>query len=352
MRFESRLVAATLAAFTLSAGVAEAATVDELIGGMTLDEKLGQMFLAGVPAEGTAPLNVGGVIFLGGQLRDVGAVPERVAGLQSRVEVPLLIAADVEGGRVNRLNRHPELREMPSASALGRSSVEEAHAWGEAAGRVMLSLGLNLNLAPVLDVAGTGHLRDSERVYGSSPEHVATIGGAFVDGLSSAGVAAIGKHYPGYGEVSGNSDTTLLIVERPPEEFQRQREAFVGVGEGLSGVMMTNVGFTSFGSVPAPFSRELVEEAHAQGWLAMTDDLAIPALQEVTGGGPEEVVKAAFLAGNDLLLTTWPLDAAGAPDYIGALRELVQSDPSLESRVDSSVRRILNVKARIGLVEM
>ncbi len=325
--------------------------IDTMIQEMTLEQKVGQMFLAGVPADGDTPLNIGGVIFLGGQLRDIEAVSPRIDALQARSAVPMLIAADVEGGRVNRLQGHPVLAEMPSATSLGAGSPEEAYSWGVRAGATMRSMGLNCNLAPVLDVAGTGHLASSERVYADSPERVSEIGSAFVEGLNSNGVAAIGKHFPGYGEVPGDSDHSLVVTTRSESEFQAQIEAFVGVGEGLSGVMMTNVGFANYGGIPAPFSSELVAMAHSNGWLAMTDDLAIAALQEVATGGPEDVVVRAFLAGNDLLLTTWPLDAATAPNYVETLVALVTEDPSLQSRLDDSVRRILAVKARIGLIE-
>jgi len=343
--------AAGLLALTSSPSIAEIDSgIEQMIADMTLEQKLGQMFLAGVPADGDTPLNVGGVIFLGGQLRDISTVPTRVDALQARSAVPLIIAADVEGGYVNRLKSHPDLMEMPSATVLGAGSSEDAYAWGVRAGATMRSIGLNCNLAPVLDVAGTGHLASSERVYGDSPARVSEIAGAFVEGLNSTGVAAIGKHFPGYGEVAGDSDHSLVVTDREAEDFESQIEAFTGVGDGLSGVMMTNVGFTTYGGIPAPFSPELVAMAHNNGWLAMTDDLAIPALQEIASDGPEAVVARAFLAGNDLLLTTWPLDAATAPDYIGTLLALVSEDPTLHSRVDESVRRILEVKARMGLI--
>jgi beta-N-acetylhexosaminidase len=346
-----RIWGAALLLLTSNNAVADVeAEIDTILAEMSLEQKVGQMFLAGVPADGDTPLHLGGVIFLGGQLRDIDAVSPRIDSLQARSVVPLLIAADVEGGQVNRLKRHPELTEMPSATALGAGSFEEAYAWGVRAGSTMRSIGLNCNLAPVLDVAGTGHLAASERVYADSPERVSEIGSAFVEGLNSTGVAAIGKHFPGYGEVTGDSDHTLVVTERAESDFQAQIGAFVGVGDGLSGVMMTNVGFTNYGGVPAPFSSELVAMAHSHGWLTITDDLAIPALQEVISGGPEEVVVRAFLAGNDLLLTTWPLDAATAPNYVETLVTLVSDDPTLQARVDDSVRRILEVKARMGLI--
>jgi beta-N-acetylhexosaminidase len=178
-----RLWTAGLMAITSTTALADMeGGIEAILAEMTLEQKVGQMFLAGVPADGDAPLNVGGVIFLGGQLRDISSVAPRVDALQARSAVPLLIAADVEGGQVNRLKGHPDLTEMPSATVLGAGSAEEAYAWGVRAGATMRSIGLNCNLAPVLDVAGTGHLASSERVYGDSPARVSEIAGALLMG--------------------------------------------------------------------------------------------------------------------------------------------------------------------------
>jgi beta-N-acetylhexosaminidase len=214
----------------------------------------------------------------------------------------------------------------------------------------MLGLGLNCNLAPVLDLAAEGHMHRQERSFGDDPAHTAKIAGAFAQGLSLEGVMAFGKHYPGYGSSSENSDHAYVVDDRSSQEFTRQESAFALVGEGLSGVMMTNIGYRAYGEVPAAFSPELVAMAHERGWLTITDDLAIPALAELAGGDPLEVVRQAFLAGNDLLLTTWPLSAEGAPDYVGVLAALVRDQPELQARVDQSVLRILRVKSELGLL--
>ena len=118
----------------------------------------------------------------------------------------------------------------------------------------------------------------------------------------------------------------------------------------MAGVMMTNVAYQAYGDVPAAFSTELVAQAHAQGLMVMTDDLAIPVLSEAAGGRPEEVVTRAFLAGNDLLMTTLPIGGQATPDYVGVLVELVREQPALQGRVDDSVWRILRAKQKVGLI--
>jgi beta-N-acetylhexosaminidase len=119
----------------------------------------------------------------------------------------------------------------------------------------------------------------------------------------------------------------------------------------LGGVLMANVAYALYGGMPAILSGELVQKAHAQGWMTVTDDLAVGALAEAIGGQPEEVVRRAFLAGNDVLLTTAPIDWEKALDYRKIILELVREQPSLESRIDESVLRLLRVKQRIGLLK-
>jgi beta-N-acetylhexosaminidase len=114
--------------------------------------------------------------------------------------------------------------------------------------------------------------------------------------------------------------------------------------------MLANVGFAAYGGVPAILSPELVARAHLSGWLAVTDDLAVPSLLLATGGDPRELVRRAFLAGNDLLLTTAPVEWEKGVDPRAVLVELVRGDARLGARLDESVLRILKAKVRLGLL--
>jgi beta-N-acetylhexosaminidase len=90
---------------------------------------------------------------------------------------------------------------------------------------------------------------------------------------------------------------------------------------------------------------------HQRDWLAVTDDLAIGALAEAAGGSSEAVLVQAFLAGNDLLLTTAPPDWDRGLDVIGVLTRLAGSDPAARARLDQSCRRVLRLKDRMGLLD-
>ena len=260
------------------------------------------------------------------------------------------MAVDLEGGELNRLKALRTLAAFPSAREMGVEGGWEAEAWGRRAGLDLVSLGVNMSLGPVFDLASTGYMADSGRSLGDDPVRVARLGRALARGLASAGILAIGKHYPGYGPAEGSSDKALLHVDRSAQEIARQQAAFVAAGQELAGVMLANVAYRAYGDVPAILSPGLVARAHLSGFLTVTDDLAVPSLLEATGGDAAELWRLAFLAGNDLLLTTAPCQWPGQPDPRVVLVELLLARPDLMPRLDESVARVLAAKARAGLL--
>jgi beta-N-acetylhexosaminidase len=249
-----------------------------------------------------------------------------VEALQRRAALPLLVAVDLEGGELNRLKGLRTLSAFPSAREMGEEGDWEAEAWGRRAGLDLASLGITMSLGPVFDLASTGYMADTGRSLGDDPIRVARLGRALARGLDSAGILAIGKHYPGYGPAQGSSDRALLHIDRSAQEIARHQAAFVAAGPVLAGVMLANVAFTAYGDVPAILSPELVARAHLSGFLAVTDDLAVPSLLEATGGDATELWRRAFRAGNDILLTTAPCQWPGQPDPWVVLADLVRTD--------------------------
>jgi beta-N-acetylhexosaminidase len=324
------------------------AAVERRLEGLSLDDKVAQLIVA-YPPGGDGPIDMGGVILVGKVLRDPEALRLRVASLQRRARLPLLVAVDLEGGELNRFRALPTLVALPSARDMGEEGRWEAEAWGRRAGLDLQGLGVNMSLGPVLDLADRGFMAASGRSLGTDPVRVARLARAFAHGLAASGVLPIGKHYPGYGPVEGSSDKALLTVDRSPQEIARHQAVFVAAGDDLAGVMLANVGFTAYGGVPAILSPELVARAHLSGFLTMTDDLSVPSLLAATRGDLPELWRQAFLAGNDLLLTTAPLGWLDLPDPRRFLAELVRARPELGPRLDESVRRVLLAKLRAGL---
>ena len=329
----------------------EISRIDDLLASMSTRERVAQLLLAYPQLDKTAPVEVGGVLLVG-SIRDLDRARALVASSRSRARIPPFFAVDIEGGEFNRLDRYAPLSELPSARELAALPDGEVEAWGYQVGMAMRDIGLNMNLAPVLDVASSGHMFDDGRSFSGDPDVVVAKGRAYAAGLNRAGVIPIAKHFPGYGNLAGDSDHALVVADYSRELIQSYVDVFEAANGTMGGVMMANVGYTPYGGKPAVLTPELVALAqHHHGWLTITDDLAIGVLAQATDGDKEEVLRQAFLAGNDLLLTTAPPDWDDGIDYIGVLTAMVEADPSLRERLDASVRRVLQLKERMGLLE-
>ena len=363
MRYRPLLVPAllSLVVVLIAAGVEPKSTapalrpvstdrVEATLQGLSLEERVGQVLMSYPPLDKTGPVRVGGVVMVGNLLGDADKVRAKIADLQARAVVPLLIAADVEGGELNKLGFMPGLEEVPSARDLGQGPLAEAQAWGLAVGTGMGELGMNVSLAPVLDLAGSGLMYESGRSFGADPERVAAMGSAYAQGLAQAGVLAVGKHFPGYGDLAQNTDFHLLVRDVPADQLERELSVFRQAGGSLDGVMVGNVGYASYGGKPAIICPKIVQLAHDRGWPTITDDLAIGTLAQATGDDPAQLFLEAFRAGNDILLTTAPPDWDKGLDYLGILEAELRQDPSLQPALDERIRRILAMKDRLGLL--
>jgi beta-N-acetylhexosaminidase len=315
---------------------------------MTLEQKVAQLVVA-YPPLGDAPFDQGGVILVGKMLRDPVALKARVEALRRRARAPLLVAVDLEGGDLNRLKGLQTMAAFPTAREMGVEGPWEAEAWGRRAGLDLRDLGVNLSLGPVLDLADRGFMAETGRSLGADPVRVSRLARSFARGLASAGILTIGKHYPGYGPVEGSSDKALLVIDRSAQEIALHQAAFVNAADVLAGVMLANVGFTAYGGVPAILAPELVARAHLSGFVTVTDDLSVPSLLAVTHGDVAELWRRAYLAGNDLLLTTAPCAWNGQPDPRAVLVQLLRARPDLLPDLDVRVGRVLALKARAGL---
>jgi beta-N-acetylhexosaminidase len=327
------------------------ARVERVLASLSLREKVGQLLLAYPQIDPAGPVEVGGVLFVGGTLRKLEAAKARIRSLRARARIPPFFAVDIEGGGFNRLNRHPSLKALPLAREMAALEEAEVEAWVARVGEVMREVGLNMNLAPVFDVSPKGHMFRNGRAFSGDAEVVKQKATAFARGLARVGVAAIGKHYPGYGDLDADSDHERVIAPWDERRVRAEAAVFRAAERFLGGVMMSNVVYERFGPGPAILEPALVSMAHESGWITITDDVAIRALAEQIGAEQEEVVRRAFLAGNDLILTTAPPDWAQGMDYFGILMTLAQSDPRMAQQLDAAVRRVLRLKDRLGLLD-
>ncbi len=352
---------ATFAAPVGYDSVAAARWVDSLMATLTLDQKIGQLFLAHLPNPGLGTLlsddalravqdmGVGG--FLVPRLLDPEEVFEETQRLQAATQVPLFFAADYERG-TGRFNN--ALTELPSNMALGatRDTVLAA-----AAGRLTAiesrALCINLLFAPVVDVNNNpDNPIINIRSYGEDPALVGAMATAFVREAQRHGVLTTLKHFPGHGNTTTDSHARMGTVgsdfaELDSIELRPYRDVLTGPHPS-AGVMTAHLWVPALNDEPLPatFSHralsEILRDSLGFSGFIVTDDMKMGALSNTYP--LEERIVRALQAGADLLLTP---DDLG--DAVKAVKAALRQGRITEARVDASVRRLLQAKAQAGL---
>jgi beta-N-acetylhexosaminidase len=317
----------------------------------------GQRMVFGFP--GTAPPpdlvrrirrgEAGAVILLRPNAPSAAAARRLTARLQAiprpaAVDVPLLVMIDQEGGLVRRLDGPPSR----SAAELGREGPRAARAAGRATGRYLSRAGVNVDLAPVADVARPGSfLEATGRTFGRSPGRVAGASVAFAAGLRDGGVVAAAKHFPGLGAATRSTDEVPVRLAVGAAELRRVdlRPFRALVSHGVPMVMLGTATYPALDPTrPAALSRRVATDALRGGLgfrgVTVTDALDTPALAPQGGAGAVAVRAAG--AGSDMLLHTgYAAGTASAAALARALRSGALSRAEAEAAVD----RILALRA-------
>ncbi|MGW1201647.1 glycoside hydrolase family 3 protein [Streptomyces cyaneofuscatus] len=373
---------------TASAHPADASTnastdrrLRRIIAGMSLEEKVGQLFVMRVyghsatdpdqadidanlkeigvrtAAELVSTYHVGGIIYFSWahNTRDPHQIAALSNGIQQaalgeRSRVPLLISTDQEHGIVCRVGEPATL--LPGAMALGaggsRSDTRRA-AW--IAGAELAALGINQNYAPDADVnVNPANPVIGVRSFGSDPQAVAELVAAQVKGYQGAGVAATAKHFPGHGDTNTDSHTGLPVIEHTRQEWEElDAPPFrAAIRARIDSIMTAHIVVPALdpSEDPATLSRPILtgilrEELGYDG-VVVTDSLGMEGVR--TKYGDDRVPVLALLAGVDQLLNPPNLSVAW-----NAVLEAVQGGEISEARVEESVLRILRLKTRLGL---
>lgn len=251
---------------------------------------------------------VGGVILFARNVENGYQVRQLCSDIR-RVRADLLLAVDQEGGRVQRIKEG--LTRLPSMARIGecyRANQEDGLALAKDAGWLlgmeMAACGLDLSFAPVLDVESGVSSVIGDRSFSSDPQHVAHLGSAFIQGLHDAGMAAVGKHFPGHGGVAADSHVALPVDDRPLEVIkQHDLVPFAQLAAQLEGVMPAHVIYSAFDSRPAGFSPSwlgMLRESLGFKGCIFSDDLSMAGAHEA--GEPRARARAALAAGCDMLL--------------------------------------------------
>jgi len=339
--------------------------------GMTVEEMVGQLFIAACrrDASGDPALTAsqgfddlittyrpGGVILFASNVDTIDQTATLIADTQGMSAIPLFISIDEEGGRVSRIGANPAMAatDFPPMADVGAAGDPDlARSVGRVMGEDLYALGFNMDFAPVADVfTNPENTVIGDRAFSGDPRTAGAMVGAFVDGMQSAGVAAVVKHFPGHGDTSADTHKGTVRVSH---DLARLREVeFVpfraGIDAGCAGVMSAHIEapHVTGDDTPATLSHMMLTDI-LRGELGftgliITDALEMKAISGVYGSG--EACVRAFLAGADLLLL--PLSMENG--YQGVLAA-VQDGTIGEDRLRDSVIRVLSVKYDLGLFD-
>ncbi|HSD09553.1 MAG TPA: beta-N-acetylhexosaminidase [Candidatus Binatia bacterium] len=287
---------------------------------------------------------VGGVILFRRNVVDVRTLVALTSEIHAIVaDRPILVGIDHEGGRVMRLGE--PFTQFPPAEIVGKAgSPHLAYRQGIAMGEELRSVGIDIDFAPVLDVASNPQNPViGDRSFGSHPRTVSRLGISVAHGLQRTGILSCGKHFPGHGDTSVDSHFDLPVVRRSLVEIERT-ELFPfrrAIQSGIDALMTAHVVFTALdGERPATLSRrilsELLRERLRFRGVVFSDDLEMKAISDRFALGDAALL--ALEAGADWLLVCEKLDSA--EEIITTLERVGAKRQRLFARMEESAARI------------
>jgi beta-N-acetylhexosaminidase len=341
--------------------------LERLVGSMTLEEKIGQLMVVAFLDDHVSPsimglideLHVGGVILVSANLRDPSQARDLIDQLQAQAKnsgagIPLFTMLDQEGGIVVRATNGLTIwpSQMQQGASRDREVVARA-ARGNA--QELRAIGINMNLAPVLDVNNNpSNPVIGPRSFGADPNLVADLGVAALEAYQAEGIVAVGKHFPGHGDTHVDSHYDLPVIDKARSEFERIELVPFGAAAraGIDAIMTAHIAVPHLSGDQASTLSHATLNSTLRNYLGfegiiITDDLEMQAISDRYGSA--EAALLAFRAGADLLLFRFNQEQQRRGYQL--LLAAIQAEPELQEQLEQSVRRILRVKLRRGLFQ-
>ena len=339
-----------------------AVSVDSLLAGLTVRQQVGQLVIPWLSGSYTAlddslfqvaarwvdSLEIGGLIVSVGSPLDIAT---KLNALQQRSRLPLLVSADLEWGAGMRVVGATAFPHIMAVGATG--DPRDAYTIGAAAAVEGRAVGIHVNFAPDADVNNNpANPIINTRSFGEDPRTVSRLVAEYVRGLHEHGMLATLKHFPGHGDTQTDSHIGLPVITAGYGRLDSlELVPFrAGIAAGADVVMSAHIAFPALtgSNDPATLSAAVLtgllrDSLHFPG-LVVTDALMMGAI--VTKYGAGEATVRAFLAGSDLLLIPADPDSA-----VLAMTAAVAAGRVTPQRLGQSVRRVLEIKRRLGLFE-
>jgi beta-N-acetylhexosaminidase len=340
---------------------AEVAYINGLIAHMSLEEKIGQMVMIGFPetemdgalAYEIQQFHVGSAIIYAFNIKSGPQLKTLITDMQTKSSIPLLVATDQEGGSVNRmLTIEGPLSSAYQMGATNNPTYVEQRGAQDAS--TLASVGINLNFAPVVDVLNASSGDIGDRAFGNTSQQVTRMAGAYLAGLQSSGhVAGAIKHFPGLGDVPvdphailytlGRSETDLDTIDWAPyRSLIAQGNVYAVMS---THVILSAVDPTRPASLSEPVLTGVLRDKLGFNGVIITDGIYMRAL---AGYSLDQIAVYAVEAGNDIICSTYSIQSTA--QVIVAITAAVQRGDISLSHLDASVRRILLLKLRLGLL--
>ncbi len=327
---------------------------------LSIQEKVGQMIIIGMDTNYITPriktmitqYKVGGIILYRKNFntyQEMLHLINQLKEVNKENRIPLWIAIDQEGGRVNRMPK--EILNLPSANQIAtKGGISEVEKSAEIIGKILKQSGYHVNFAPVLDLKRfkNNHAL-GDRCYGEKKEEVAQYGIAVMKKLQQEGILSVIKHFPGHGATKQDSHYLLPIIKQKMESLEKEdmypfEEAIKNGAEAIlvGHLLIKNV----TGMYPASLSRKFIgkylRKKYRYNGLVVTDDLKMRAIRFIYG--EELALKKAFQAGNDVIV--FRFNQEEERKAIKKVIKLVEQGKIKQGRINRSVRRIVKMKEK------
>lgn len=352
------LIGMAIGAFALGAtlGDGKSPPPPEVAETLPVGQLAGQRIVVGLDGTGISPRlrkavqagHVAGVVLFAESFPTRAAGRRLIRRLQAirrpaKLRDPLLVMVDQEGGLVKRVGGAP----TASAAEMGERGAGFSRRQGRRTARNLRDLGVNVDLAPVLDLARPGGvIAATDRSFGTSARRVITTAIPFAEALQAGGVAATAKHFPGFGAATENTDFAVQRIDLSKRRLRAAEEApfraFVAAGGEL--VMLSTAIYPAFSERPAAFARPIAtrELRRRLGFEGVSVTDALNAVAARAFGGPAKAGIAAVRAGVDLLLFA---DLGSGQRARRALVRKLRAGRLDRAEFEQAAQRVLDLRA-------
>lgn len=340
------------------------AHADQILAAMDDSELLGQVFILGYFGRRPSAQildwiknrHIGGVKIFGWNAEDLQELGRSIdimqsAATESRLQIPLFVATDQEGGWVRHVKGDTSI--TPGNLAIGATSLPyDAYYTGAYIGKELRSLGINMNFAPTVDIYGNENAHViGPRAFSEDPLTTAQLSVAYYHGMEDSGIVCTAKHFPGHGKADEDSHGTLPVISSDfatlwEEDLLPYRFLF---HEGLPAIMSAHLAFPNIIEEQTPaslspyFMREVVRGKMGFEGIVITDDMRMHGVLQ-NGTSISEACLQALKAGNDMIMISHDFDIYTR--VWDLLYTELQDNAEFRDQLRDSVRRILTTKLR------